>query len=187
MSPAARRLVTPAVEHLDSYVRALEAGWSSNNEVDVSARELAAIRDDPTGFLAAMDDREAAGPPVDMPDGTTVPRLPGIVRWIWDDGFCGRIGFRWQKGTAELPPHCLGHIGYAVVHWRRGRGHATWALGRMLDEARAMAMPHVELTTTPDNVASRRVMEAHGARLVERFEKPAAYGGGAALRFRIAL
>jgi len=41
---------------------------------------------------------------------------------MWDDEFAGSIGFRWQPGTSALPPHCLGHIGYAVVPWKQGRG-----------------------------------------------------------------
>ena len=34
-------------------------------------------------------DREAKGPPVILPDGRTVPRLPGYSRWMWDGEFCG--------------------------------------------------------------------------------------------------
>jgi hypothetical protein len=36
-----------------------------------------------------------------------------------------------------------------------------------------------------ENVASRRVVEANGGELVERFSKPAADGGAESLRFRI--
>jgi predicted acetyltransferase len=45
----------------------------------------------------------------------------------------------------------------------------------------------VELTTDIDNVASQRVIQANGGRLVERFQKPAYYGGGDSLRYRIDL
>ena len=69
--------------------------------------------------MARADDREAKGGPITLPDGTQVARLPGFVRWMWDGEFCGQIGFRWQFGTEALPPHCLGHIGYAVVPWKR--------------------------------------------------------------------
>jgi len=43
------------------------------------------------------------------------------------------------------------------------------------------------LTTDPANIASQRVIEASGGKLIERFYKAAAYGGHEALRFRIAL
>jgi predicted acetyltransferase len=106
---------------------------------------------------------------------------------MWDGEFCGTIGFRWQPGTPELPPHCLGHIGYAVVPWKRGRGYATQALAGILPDAIAEGLPYVELTTDAVNVASQRVIEANGGRVVEQFNKPAHYGGAESLRYRIAL
>ena len=124
---------------------------------EAAAREhLALIAKDATAFLARTDDREAKGGDITLPDGSTVPRLPGFVRWMWDGEFCGQIGFRWQPGTEALPPHCLGHMGYAVVAWKRGRGYATRALALMLAEARKEGLAYVELTTDPDNLALRR-------------------------------
>jgi predicted acetyltransferase len=134
-----------------------------------------------------MDDPEARGAPIQMPDGSTVQRLPGIVRWIWDGEFCGSIGFRWQPGTTDLPPYTLGHIGFAVVPWKQCRGYGSRALGLILADARAQGLAHVDLTTNPDNLASQRVITANGGRLVERFEKLPVYGGGEALRYQIAL
>ena len=189
MNGAEARLVRPAREHLPSYVEALGRGWSPDNVRGAAAAEeqLAAIARDADGFLASLDDPEARGAPVKLPDGTMVHRLPGIVRWLWTDTFCGSIGFRWQPGTDALPPYVLGHIGFAVVPWQRRQGLATRALALMLGEARRRRLPAVEITTTPDNLASQRVIEANGGLLVERFEKAAAYGGGEALRFRIVL
>jgi predicted acetyltransferase len=104
---------------------------------------------------------------------------------MWDGEFCGQIGFRWQPGTAELPPYCLGHIGYAVVPWKRGRGYATKALALLLPQTRLEGLPYVEITTDESNSASRHVIEANGGRLVGRFDKPADYGGAPSLRYRI--
>jgi predicted acetyltransferase len=103
-----------------------------------------------------------------LPDGTSVPRLPGIVRWMWDGEFAGMIGFRWQVGTAELPPTCLGHIGFNVPPSKLCRGYATAGLAAILPEARRVGLPYAELTTTPDNLASQRVIEKGGGVLVER-------------------
>jgi predicted acetyltransferase len=184
-----RLLVKPTVEYLQSYRSALERGWSPDN---VNGRKTALAQLEKIGansgeFLASLDDRGAEGGPITLPDGTQFARLPGFVRWIWDGDFKGSIGFRWQRGTAALPPHVLGHIGYAVVPWAEGRGYATRALAEMLNIARAEGLPHVEITTTPDNVSSQRVIEKNGGVLVEEFEKLAAYGGGRALRYRVRL
>jgi predicted acetyltransferase len=116
-----------------------------------------------------------------------VPRLPGYVLWMWDGEFCGLIGFRWQPGTVALPEHVLGHIGYVVVPWKQRRGYATRALGLVLPRAREEGLEYVELTTDEDNLASQKVMRAHGAVFVERFTKTASQGGTETLRFRIAL
>ena len=182
-------LVWPAKAYLASYVAASSAGWSSDNvRGKVAADEhLAKIEQDADAFLVSLVDREARGDPITLPDGSTVQRLPGYIRWMWDGEFCGSIGLRWQPGTGDLPPFCLGHIGYAVVPWKQRRGYATSALKQMLPAARDEGLRYVILTTDPQNVASQRVIEANGGRLVERFVKLPAYGGGASLRYRIDL
>jgi predicted acetyltransferase len=179
-------LVRPALEHLDSYVDALTRGWSRDTTSPRAREEdLERIVADPEAFLELQEDRDAAGPPITLPDGSTVPRLPGFHRWMWDGDFCGSISLRWQLGTSELPPHCLGHIGYSVVPWKQRRGYATSALRQLLPDARALGFPYVELTTRPDNIASQRVILANGGVLVEEFALPQTSGGGAGLRYRI--
>ena len=185
----AMTLVRPASSHLPSYVAALERGWSADNVrgAVAAAEELLRIQTDATAFITSMEDREAKGPPVTLPDGSVVNRIPGFRRWLWNGDFCGSIGLRWQPGTAALPPHCLGHIGYAVVPWKQGRGYAKSALGQLLPQAKALGLPFVEITTDPDNTASQRVILANGGYLVEKFNKPAQFGGKPGLRFRISL
>ena len=181
------QLVRPTEEHLDSYRSALARGWFPDNvRGRVSAdEELARIQADPAAFLANMEDREAKGPMVKLPDGSEAKRIPGIRRWMWDNGFCGSISLRWQPGTTVLPPHCLGHIGYAVVPWRQRQGMATQALRQLLPEAWRVGLPFVEITTDPDNLASQRVIAANNGILVEQFTKPAQYGATPGLRYRI--
>ncbi len=182
-------LVWPALQHLPSYVAALERGWSPDNiRGEAAAREqLEQIAKDGAAFVGGLVDREANGPRVTLPDGSTVPRLPGYRRWMWDGEFCGSIGLRWQPGTSELPPHVLGHIGYAVVPWKRGRGYAKRALKSILVDARAEGLAYVEITTDLDNVVSRRVILANGGVQMERFVKPPQHGGSESLRFRVSL
>jgi len=186
---SALRLLVPALDQLDAYADALRRGWSPDNiRLEAAAREhLKQIAEDPAAFVARADDREAKGGNITLPDGSEVPRLPGFVRWLWDGAFCGQIGFRWQPGTEALPPHCLGHIGYAVVPWKRGNGYATQALAMLLPEARREGLRYVELTTDPDNVASQKVITNNGGVLIERFKAEAAYGDRDELRWRIML
>lgn len=182
-------LVTPTPDRLPAYLDALRRGWSPEAMRPAAAAEqLDAIAADPAAFLARCDDPDGRGPPVTLPDGSLARRLPGLIRWIEVGGaFAGTVGLRWQPGTADLPPHVLGHAGYNVVPGHRGKGVATRALALILPEARRRGLAHVDLTTDADNLASQAVILHNGGVLVERFCKPAAYGAGAAIRYRIAL
>jgi len=183
------QLVVPALAYLESYTEALKRGWSPDNTrlEKATCEELAKIAEDPAAFVASLDNREGKGPPITLPDGSQVERLPGYRRWMWDGAFCGSIGLRWQPGTAALPQHVLGHIGYAVVPWKRRRGYATRALATMLENARREGLPYAELTTDPANLTSQKVIIANGGTLIERFRAGAAYGDKEELRFRIPL
>ena len=180
------RLVWSEPTYLPGYIAALEKGWSPNNlRPEFAQEELLLIQADSARFLDSLVDREARGDPVKLPDGTTVPRLPGYRRWLWDGEFCGSIGLRWSSGSNTLPDYCLGHIGYSVVPWKSGRGYAKEALRLLLLDTPAEGLSYVEITTSPENLASQRVIRANGGVLVEAFVKSPCLGGTPELRFRI--
>ena len=188
------RILRPSPALLPGFRSALERGWSADNvRGAVAAQEtLARLDSDPASFFQATDDPQAKGPLVTLPDGTQRARIPGLQRWIWDDddgpdGFCGQTSLRWAAGGAPLPPHVLGHIGYAVVPWKRQCGHATRALALMLALAREQALPSVEITTDPDNTASQKVITANRGVLLGPFDKGEAYGNKPGLLYRVDL
>jgi len=183
------QLIRPTIEALPSYRSALERGWSPDTTSDAAIdRELAAIENDPAAFIALTEDLEARGAPVILPDGSEVRRLPGFRRWLWDGDFAGSFSFRFDPEQGEaLPPTCLGHIGYTVPAWKRGRGYATRGLALLLDEVRAFPLRFVTVTTAQDNVASQGVIIANGGRLIDRFVTEKAHGAAEHLRWRIDL
>ena len=97
-------LQRPSPELLPGYEAALRRGWSPDNTRPAAAGEqLLKIEADSAAFMRSLDDDlEARGDPVTLADESTVPRLPGYVRWLWDGEFCGSIGFRRQNGTPAL-------------------------------------------------------------------------------------
>jgi RimJ/RimL family protein N-acetyltransferase len=214
LAPRAAMLVRPKAEHLPAYCSALQRGYSPNTVRGAAAAqdELRQIERDAAAFLAVMDDPQAKGPAVTQLDGTQRPRLPGFVRWIWlgpdpasapgqscpadaagrpGEGFAGSINLRWMfangSANAPLPPYVSGHVGYSVVPWQQKQGLATWALGALLPLARAQGLSRIELTTHAENLASQRVIQANGGRLLERYARDASQGGGEGLRYEIAL
>lgn len=183
------RLIRPGPTHVERYAEALRRGWSADNVRGQAAadEELALLQADPQSYYERSDDRIGIGL-VTLPDGSQAQRLPWMRRWIFaGDAMAGSINLRWQAGTEALPPHVLGHIGYAVVPWLQNRGIASAALNALLPEARALGLRWVELTTDEDNRASQRVIARCGGTLVEHFNKPAAYGGKPSQRWRIPL
>lgn len=82
----------------------------------------------------------------------------GTPRWIVEDG---RVlgGFALRHKYDDM----RGWIGYGIRPSARRRGLATWALGQMLDEARAVLnLSRVLMICAPDNVASAHTIERNG-------------------------
>ncbi|WP_106403754.1 GNAT family N-acetyltransferase [Actinocorallia populi] len=74
-------------------------------------------------------------------------------RWIVEDHrVLGGIALRHERSA-------FGDIGYGVRPSARGRGLATWALGQMLKEARALGLDRVLLVCADDNLASAATIE----------------------------
>lgn len=181
-------LVTPARPYLDGYLDALRREWSpTTTNPDFWRDELVRVEADPEEALRLFAQVDPEGRTITLPDGTEVPRIPGVTRWMWDGEFAGAINFRWVEGTPELPPHVLGHIGYSVVPWKQRRGYATQALHDMLEIARGTGLPYVEITTQPDNAGSQKVIEANGGVCLGEFPEPLQYGGHTGIKYRVAL
>lgn len=81
-------------------------------------------------------------------------------RWILEgDQVLGGIALRHQFNDFVRR---VGHIGYGIRPSARQRGLATWALGRMLEEARMLGMEWVLVVCEAGNVGSMKTIERNG-------------------------
>jgi predicted acetyltransferase len=143
--------------HLRGYIAALERGWSPNNTRDVSTEQIELYRESPERLVYELTRQDG----LIVVGSRHVPRLPNRVFWLWDGDFCGTINLRYVVGTESLPAYVSGHIGYAVVPWKRQRGYATAALGMILPVAREVGLRRVLVTCDANNEPSRRVILAN--------------------------
>ena len=118
---------------------------------------------------------------VDSPDGfeawvrrllreadPSVPAGPGRVHathfWIVEaDTVLGAISLR--HTLTDFLLRAGGHVGYGVRPAGRRRGLATWALGAVLPEARALGIDRLLVTCDADNAGSARTIEKNGSEL----------------------
>ncbi|MEH1098260.1 GNAT family N-acetyltransferase [Micromonospora sp. CPCC 205561] len=110
--------------------------------------------DSPAGFASWVHERVR----LDHPAGDPCPEEKhGSPRWIVEDArVLGAIALRHRSDDET------GHLGYGVRPSARRRGLASWALGEMLGEARALGLDRVLIVCLAENVASARMIERAG-------------------------
>lgn len=164
-SPSRRReLVAPDIGLHAAWLEAHREWGPGAHEDGLGLRPSDEV-DSPAGFAAwvgRLDDDS------DPAKSLAAGGEQGTYRWIVEDGrVLGGIALR--HGTSDLVRR-LGHIGYGIRPSARQRGLATWALGRMLDEARKLGLTRVLIVCAVGNTASVKTIESNGGVLEEVHE-----------------
>lgn len=103
---------------------------------------------------------------VDSPEGfdAWVARLVGdkrcTYRWITEGGqVFGGIALRHESNNIVQRN---GHVGYGIRPSARGRGLATWAVGKVVEEARMLGIDRILAVCEAGNLASAKTLERQG-------------------------
>ncbi|MET8230574.1 GNAT family N-acetyltransferase [Micromonospora sp. NPDC005298] len=150
-------LTVPTVRLHDAWLEAHDEWGPGVHEDGFGLRPSDEVRS-PDGFAAwvrrLVDQADPAKP-------LGAGQVRCTHRWIVkDDRVLGGIALRHELNDFLL--NVAGHIGYGIRPSARRRGLATWALGRMLVEARALGLDRVLIACAVDNVASARTVERLG-------------------------
>ena len=150
-------LVAPTIR-LETAWRAAHEEWGPGVHEDGAGIRPSDDVDSPAGFARWVARLAQESDPATPLEGG---RVHCTYRWIVaDDAVLGAIALRHELNERLL--QFGGHIGYGIRPSARRQGLATWALGRMLDEARRLGLDRVLLTCAAGNIASARTIEHHG-------------------------
>ena len=173
MGGGAPRLVSPGVGLRTSFLAALAEYQAEGRHLDLDSAALADPEELARYVAALRAEVETPGEAARY-----VAALRGAAPEAWPDGYVPQSTFWWAAGDEyigrlairhRLTPHLLlegGHVGYEVRPSARRRGHATAMLAAALPLAAGLGIDLVRLDCEADNVASRRVIEKNGGRLV---------------------
>lgn len=142
------------------------------NSTDIGA--LVALHSDPD-VMRWIGDPEPPAQVAGALQRWSQPPDPRFGVWLADAAEGGFVGWF----SLDLREPGVGVLGYRLRRWAWGRGLATEGSRAVLDWAFGGAgLTSVVAETYEDNLASRRVMEQLGMRLVRRFRLDADALGG---------
>ena len=149
-------LVAPTARLRGSWLEA-RAEWGPGPHEDGFGLSSSDDVDSPAGFaawVARLADQSVPTTPIDADNHRCT------YRWIVEDErVLGGIALR--HGDSDYV-RWAGHIGYGIRPTARRRGLATWAIGLMLEEARALGLKRLLVVCAVDNVASVKTIERCG-------------------------
>ncbi|WP_122977637.1 GNAT family N-acetyltransferase [Actinoplanes teichomyceticus] len=153
-------LIAPSVRLHRAWLEA-HAEWGAGPHEDGFGLGQSDDVGTPAGFAAWLARLAKQSDPAETID---VGRHRCTYRWIVDgDRVLGGIALR--DGDDDYVSWA-GHVGYGIRPSARRRGLATWALGRMLNEARAWGLDRILAVCAVDNAASIKTIE-HGGGVFE--------------------
>jgi len=154
------KLVYPSFDYKESHLDALREGFTQGVGRQTPLSEIEKLEDDTIfqNYLNALNDQTGE---VECPDGITRPKISHDLYWlVLDQTFIGSVSFRHE--LSDLLIHYGGHIGYGIRPAWKGQGYGKKMVALTLEKAKEQGLDKVLITCSPDNPASRGIIEANG-------------------------
>ncbi len=157
-------LELPSMKVFASYIEALEEGFYRGNEPIKNKDEIHQIKQNSKDYLSSLNSPAIGS--YTTPSGEKFQKVPYETLWLSaEDMFIGEVSFRHELN--EMLENFGGHIGYGILPSLAGQGLATLALKLTVERAKNMGIKELLLTCSPDNPASRRVIEKNGGKFID--------------------
>jgi predicted acetyltransferase len=148
-------LITPSIQYITTYREALH--------------EFILESEYPSSIVEALSNLPAEIERLQNLDKSNAQSraVPQSVLWLMsDEKYVGTIIIRHQ--ASGRTPEIASHIYYEIRPSERGKGYGTLMLRLGLAVALRLGIKHPILSCYEDNVASLKIIEANGGRLLER-------------------
>ncbi len=157
------KLVSPNIQYEQSFLQAVRDHKNSDEHDGLfDAHEYAWFEEHFEMLVQKYLDESAGKNLLD-------DRVASTQFWIVDgDTWLGRFSLRHELN--ETLKTYGGHLGYYLVQDARKKGVGTWAMEKVLEEARALGMKKLLVTCNPDNVGSQKLIQKFGGILQDTIE-----------------
>lgn len=162
------KLVLPAVEYKDSYIRAVKE-FQSDHSFPLMERtyDKLLIPELESHFESYVEKVRIQARGENLPEGW----VPATTFWLVDGGeYIGRVSVR-HRLTKHLEK-IGGHIGYDTRPSKRGKGYGFKILEFALLKAKELGIARVLVTCDATNTASRKIIEKNGGVLEDMVSNP---------------
>lgn len=125
--------------------------------------EIAQIENDPDAHLHQLNDQTPEM--FEAPSGETFQKVPYEHLWLTDGAlFIGSVSFRFELN--KILSDFGGHVGYGIRPSMSGKGYGNLALKLTLARAAKRGMDRLLITCSPENIASKKIIENNGGQFI---------------------
>ncbi|MBP6881287.1 MAG: GNAT family N-acetyltransferase [Candidatus Pacebacteria bacterium] len=157
------RLVLPTIKYIKDIERAHYEQYMHKEITKEVWDEIKSGLKNPHSFIKAIRDKSKG-------KGLAPGQLPLTRYWLIDNNeYIGTL--RLSGKISQKMRYREGHLGYQIRPSKRKQGYGTKILNLGLLKARNVGLKKVYINCSKDNIASQKIIERNGGRLLRLMEQ----------------